>query len=399
MPKKKEKHIVFIVENLSVPFDRRVWREAKTMNNAGFKVSVICPKGQNTDHESRVIIDGIEIFRYKIPLSQDSKAGYIKEYVTAFIATLARLIRIFARSRIHAIHVANPPDIFFPLGWIGKVIGCKFVFDQHDLAPETYQHKFGSNNTSMIHTVLLRCEKFTYKIADHVISTNKSIKQFAIGRGGKKEKDVTIIRNGPDKDFYAVAPDKSLAKGKTYLAAYIGVMGTQDGVDYIIKAVNYLINDKNFKDVYYILIGYGDEYENHKELIECFNLSEYIEMPGRLSDIEVLTILSSADICLAPDPKNGLNEFHTMNKIMDYMLLGKPIVSFDLKESIYSAGDAAVYIENNDYEEFGNAIINLLSDSEKCKMMGEFGKEKVEKELKWEYSINKLTSIYNTLLS
>lgn len=399
MSKNKNKHIVFIVENLSVPFDRRVWREANAMYNDGYRVSVISPMGKDQDLEKRIKLNGIEIYRYKLPLEQSSKFGYVLEYLKAFFVTLFLLIRISFSSRIHAIHIANPPDIFFPLGWLKWLFGYKFIFDQHDLSPETFLYKFGTEKNSLVYKLLLVCEKLTFRTADHIISTNQSLCEVAFKRGGKNPNTVTVVRNGPDKAFTPVDPINEIKKGKRFLAAYIGVMGTQDGVEYIIEAVKYLVHKQKKTNIYFILIGYGDEYQNHQELVKKYNLKDYIEMPGRLPDTDVIEILSTADVCLAPDPKNGLNEFHTMNKIMDYMRMGKPIVSFDLKESRLSAEIAAVYVPDNEPIPFANAIIRLLKDPEKGKKMSEFGISKVENELKWEYSVTKLLGVYNKLFS
>lgn len=391
------KHIVLVVENLSVPFDRRVWREAMALNKAGYKVSVISPMGLHTDNLSYEEIAGIEVYRYRLPLSQNSQAGYIFEYLTAFFATLFILLKISFRCRVEAIHVANPPDIFFPLGWIGKIFRWKFIFDQHDLAPETYLYKFGGDSESLVFRMLKLMEKWTFRTADHVIATNESIKQVAMKRGMKQEGDITIVRNGPDQSFLPIAPDDGLRRGRKYLAAYIGVMGKQDGVEYILHAADYLIHQKGLTSIHFILIGYGDEYENLIKLSEDLDLGEYIELPGRLPDSEVLAILSTADVCLAPDPKNGLNEFQTMNKIMDYMRCAKPIVSFNLDETRYTAGDAAVYIEKNSAEQFGDAIINLLRDPTKREKMGAAGRKKVDSVLAWEYSVSYLLKVYKGL--
>jgi glycosyltransferase involved in cell wall biosynthesis len=396
---KRKKHIVFIVENLSVPFDRRVWREANVMYDAGYRISVICPKGLNQDKRSKEIIDGIYIYRYSIPLMQDSKWGYIKEYLKAFFCTFYLLLKINFRHKVHVIHVANPLDIFFPLGWIKKLLRIKFIFDQHDLCPESYLVKYSISKSSMIYKILLWFERQTYNVSDVVVSTNQSIKDIAVERGNIKPDNIFIVRNGPDSDFKKVPVNISVKNNFKYMAAYIGVMGAPDGVENIIYSADYLINTKSYKDIFYILIGYGDEYENIKALISELELSDYFSMPGRISDEDVLTILSAADVCLAPDPKNGLNEFHTMNKIMDYMRMGKPIVSFDLLESKYSAESAAIYVKNNKFADFGDAIIYILENPEVALKMGTAGIERVNKFLKWEISKKELINAYNQLFS
>ena len=263
---KRKKHIVFIVENLSVPFDRRVWREANVMYDAGYRISVICPKGLNQDKRSKEIIDGIYIYRYSIPLMQDSKWGYIKEYLKAFFCTFYLLLKINFRHKVHVIHVANPLDIFFPLGWIKKLLRIKFIFDQHDLCPESYLVKYSISKSSMIYKILLWFERQTYNVSDVVVSTNQSIKDIAVERGNIKPDNIFIVRNGPDSDFKKVPVNISVKNNFKYMAAYIGVMGAPDGVENIIYSADYLINTKSYKDIFYILIGYGDEYENIKAI-------------------------------------------------------------------------------------------------------------------------------------
>lgn len=390
------KHIVFIVENLSVPFDRRVWREAKSLHSAGYKVSVICPVGYSQDREYFSNHDGINIYRYNLPYVQNTRSGYIKEYLRAFIATLFIMIKINYKNKIDALHVANPPEIFFPLGWLGKIFGFKFIFDHHDLSPESYLYKFNKSHTDKMYRFLLLMEKLTYKTSSFVFATNESLKKIAVGRTNYSESRTAIVRNGPDKNFQPVSPKPEIKKNRKYLAAYIGVMGQTDGVDIIIRAVNYIVNEAGIKDIQFVLIGFGDEYQNHVSLKEELGLSDYIDMPGRLPDRDVIEILSTADVCLAPDPANGLNEFHTMNKIMDYMRVGKPIVSFDLHETRYTAAESAVYIKDNNIYDFANSIIDLCSDREKRLRMGKIGRERV-KNFTWEISESVLLEQYSKL--
>ena len=399
MKELRGKHVVFIVENLSVPFDRRVWREANALKEAGSNVSVICPKGLKQDTKSYEIINDIEIYRYSIPLTQSLAVGYLWEYFKAFWATFFILLKINLKQKVNAIHVANPLEIFFPLGWLGKILNYKFIFDHHDLSPESFIYKYNVSKDSIIVKIILLMERLTVHTSDFIFSTNDSLRKIVIERDQADPSKVTIVRNGPDKSFLPVKSNPLLKKGKDFLLSYIGVMGIMDGVENIIYAIEYLVKEEDYNNFHTILIGYGDEYNNHKKLIKNLRLESFIEMPGRLSDDDVKEILSTCDICLAPDPRNGLNEYHTMNKIMDYMRMEKPIVSFDLDETKFSAGEAALYVENNDVIGFANAIRSLLNDDKLRKKLGLIGKERVEKKLTWEHSKKNLLKEYQRILS
>ena len=391
------KHVVFIVENLSVPFDRRVWREATALKKAGYEVSVICPKGHSKDREKFILMEGINIYRYEIPLTQSSKAGYIKEYSKAFFSTLYLVLKINFKKKIDAVHVANPPEIFFPIGWLGKLLGYKFIFDHHDLSPETYICKF--NKKDGMYNLLVKMEKLTFNTSAFVFSTNESIQRLGVTRNNYDEKKTSVVRNGPDNEFQITQKNEKLKNGKKYLASYIGIMGVMDGVDNIINAADYIVNVCKYYDIYFILMGFGDEYENLKNLVKINNLEAFISMPGMVYGNDIKEILSTSDICLAPDPKNGLNEYLTMNKIMDYMRFGKAIVSFDLFESRYSAENSALYVEGNDPVQFGKAILELLKNPEKINAMGKIGIERVDKFLKWEYFEDILLKKYKEILA
>ncbi len=393
------KHIVFIVENLSVPFDRRVWREANALKSGGYEVSVICPLEKTKDKEKRAEINGINIYRYYIPPTQSSKMGYVKEYSKAFFSTLILLLKINFKKKVHAIHVANPPEIFFPLGWLGKVLRYKFIFDQHDMSPETYLIKYKTDKNNKMYKLLLFMEKLTFKTSDFIFSTNESIRKVGIERNNYPISRSAIVRNGPDEGFKSTDPVPELKNGKKFLASYLGVMGKMDGVENIINAADYIVNVCKYYDIYFVLIGFGDEFDNLKNLVKTNKLEDFISMTGRLYDDGIKPILSTADVCLAPDPANGLNEYLTMNKIMDYMRFGKPIISFDLHESRFSAQDSAIYVKENDPEAFGKSIMEILSKPEQMKEMGKKGQERIDKFLKWEKSVQILLENYKEILN
>jgi glycosyltransferase involved in cell wall biosynthesis len=390
------KHILILVENLSVPFDRRVWQESCALRDAGYRITVICPKGSTQDFEGQITIDGIRIKRYSLNPAGSGPFGYLHEYATAMLKTIVLTLRIRFREPIHAIHACNPPDLFFLIALILRPWGTKFVYDQHDLVPELLQSRFG--NRPFLFKVALLLERASYGSAHAVISTNESYKSVAQHRGKKSGESVTVVRSAPDLDRFKRQPiDRTLFNGKKYLLAYLGVMGPQDGVDFALRAIRHLREDLGRQDVFCIFMGAGDSYQEMISLSSTLGIDDIIDFPGRVPDEFVQRCLSSADICLSPDPANELNNVSTMNKVLEYMAIGKPIVSFDLVEARISAGEAAKYVPDNDEFRFAEAIDMLLKDESLRVSMGEIGRKRIENELSWEYSKVNLVNTYSTL--
>jgi glycosyltransferase involved in cell wall biosynthesis len=395
------KHFLLIVENEAVPFDRRVWLQALTLKRAGANVSAICPIF-GKDNKKRETLEGIDIFRYKMPFSNGSKSGYFKEYFTALVKTLLLFHKVlFKKGKFDVIHVANPPDIFWPLAIYSKAFGSKFIFDEHDLAPETYLSRFENNSTEGFITKFLKLNQFlSYKYADAVISTNLTYENEVMRIYPQINGKVFIVRNGPDLEKVVIYnPNPELKKGKKYLFGFIGVMAVQDGVDYIIKAIDYLVKEEHFDDFIVYLIGSGDDLPRLKNMVNELKLNEYIIFTGRIPDKPAFEILSTADVCLSPDPYNPLNDKSTMTKVMEYMALAKPIVSFDLKEARYSAQDSALYVENNNPKAFAKGILCLLKDPPASSEMGRKGRKRVLEQLSWEIQSKQLISTYRFALN
>jgi len=394
------KHIVFIVENNSVPFDRRVWREALALKDNGFIVSIIAPKS-GVDFKNFEIIENVAIYRYNQKFSDGSKISYLSEYFRALLKSFYILNKLMIKKRIFVVHVANPPDIFWLVAIYCKLLNIKFIFDEHDLTPETYLSLYSVNeeNAGIFYKILKIFQLLSYRFSDAIISTNESYKKIAIKKNKRNKNKTFIVRNGPDtRWFKPVAPNIKLKRGKTHLFAYIGIMAYQDGVEYIINAVEYLVFNKKYCNFIIYLIGKGSDLERLKLLVKEKKIEDYIIFTGRIPDEPALEILSTADICLSPDPYNPLNNFSTMNKVMEYMALGKPIVSFDLLEARFSAKDAAYYVENNSAAAFGEGILYLINHPEQSKEMGEKGKKRIEESLSWEKQINSLLNVYNFVL-
>ncbi|MEN4478577.1 glycosyltransferase family 4 protein [Mycolicibacterium cosmeticum] len=393
-----KRHILILVENLSVPFDRRVWQESRALTEAGFKVTVICPTGGDQDRETEAVCEGVRILRYPLRPATGGPAGYLGEYSLALFHTLRLAVKVRREGRVDVVHACNPPDLLFLIALALRPWGARFVFDHHDLGPEMFLSRFPNRNR-ILYWLTRFVERLTFAAADAVICTNDSYRRIAIERGKCDTDRVTVVRTAPDLSrFIQRDPDPTLRRGKPYLLAFLGVMGPSDGVDYAVRAVQRLRDDLGRKDFHCIFMGAGDCHDEVAALSARLGLADAAEFPGRVSDEFAQRCLSTADVCLAPDPRNPLNDVSTMNKVVEYMAMARPIVSFDLVETRVSAADAAVYVQPNDELAFARAIDALLDDPDRRRRMGEYGYRRVARELSWEVSRRNLVGFYERLL-
>jgi len=382
---------LILVENLSVPFDRRVWQESTALRDAGWEVHVICPQGTKRDTEREIEIDGVRLHRYPLRAATGGPAGYLKEYGSALWHTARLALKV---GRVDVVHACNPPDLLFLVALLLKLRGGRFVFDQHDLVPELYLSRFGRGEDRLYRAVCW-LERRTYRAADVVIATNESYREVALRRGGKRPEQVFVVRSAPAVErFGQVAAEPELKRGKPHLLCYLGVMGPQDGVDYALQALAALRDDLGRTDWHAVFVGAGDTFDAMVELSGQLGLAGQVEFTGRIPDADLVRYLSTADVCLSPDPLNPLNDVSTMNKIMEYMAMSRPIVSFDLREARVSAGEAAVYAPANDVSEFAKLVARLLDDPHERARMGTLGKARVDGPLSWENSRKALLTAY-----
>jgi len=389
--------LLIIVQNLPVPFDRRVWLECQALVSAGYRVAVVCPKG-NGDLAYQVI-DSVELYKYRPYAPGGSKVSFIAEYAYSFLATARQVLKARRSGRFAVIQACNPPDIFWPLGLAFRALeGTRFVFDHHDLCPELFQSRFPSGPT-LPYRGLLALERRTHHAADHVIATNDSYREIAMTRGGKRADDVTVVRTGPDlRRLRRVPADAGLRRGRRFLVTYIGVMGPQDGVDIAVRAAGIVVNQLGRDDIAFTLIGSGDCYHDLVALRDELGLAGHVEFTGRAPDDLVMAIMSTADVGLSPDPKNPLNDVSTMNKTMEYMAFGLPVVAFDLRETRVSAGEAAVYVQPNDERQYAEALVALLDDEPRRALMGKLARERVEQELAWDHQESAYLGVYKRVV-
>ncbi len=393
---KRPKRILMLVENLPVPFDRRVWAEATTLTAAGYQVSVICPQG---DYPQRLEVrDGIRIYRYPLP-SLAGLAGHVLEYAWAVPVTFLLTWVVLLRDGFDVIHSANPPDLFFLIAGCFKLFGKKFVFDHHDLVPEICLTRWTGHKCAVLLRLCRWAEAATFRLADRVIATNESYREVALARGGVAAHRVAVVRSAPRlSHFRPVAPRADLKNGRAFLVAYLGVMGPNDGLEYLLRAVAHIVHAVQRTDIQFVLIGGGDLRPKLIRMSATLGVAEVVQFTGRIPDEEVIALVSSADLCVAPDPKDALNDVSTMNKIIEYMALGKPLVAFDLLEARVSAGEAAVYATPNDPVDFARHILDLLASPERRRMMGRIGRQRFETMLAWEHQADHLLAVYRDLI-
>ena len=392
------KKVLIIVENLPVPFDGRVWKEAVALQQNGYSVTVLCPKGKGYT-KGYELLAGVNIYRHPMPTEGNSALGYVLEYLSALFWEFLYTWYIFFRHGFHVIQGCNPPDDIFLVAWPFKLFGVRYIFDHHDANPELYLSKYGREDL-IFYKVQVWLEKLTYATSEVVMVTNNSYKDLAVTRGGLDPNDVFVVRNGPDLSVFKPVPPNSARKfGKKYLVGYVGTMSIQEGLDILIKVAEYVRNAGR-KHIHFTCVGGGPGLAGLRKMAADKGLEDTITFTGRVSDEELLEILSSADVCVNPDKPCKMNDISTMVKIMEYMALGKPIVQFDMKEGRFSAGRASLYSNGEDLvADFAAKILWLLEHPEERERMGEFGRRRVQEELAWDYSVTNLLAAYQRVFA
>ena len=385
-----------LLENHPYPQDGRVRREATSLARAGYSVTVISPG--RPDQPRSETINGVKIYRYPQPAERDGFIGYLMEYGYSMVAIAILTVWVAFRSGFDVIHAHNPPDTLAIIAAPFKLAGKKFVFDHHDLSPEMYDALFGEAANPKVRRLLSLFERLTYKLADHVIATNQSYRAMALGRGGKEVDQVTIVRNGPEIARVKTAePDAELRQRASTIIGYVGVMGYQDGVDYLIRALDRLRTELGRDDFYCVIVGSGVAVPSLQQLTADLELDSHVWFTGRISDEALMRYMSTVDICVDPDPYNAFNDRSSMIKMTEYMALGKPIVAFDLTEHRYTAGESALYAAANDELDFAKKLAALMDDPELRRTMGELGRDRVANHLAWPHQEASLLEAYRRL--
>jgi glycosyltransferase involved in cell wall biosynthesis len=387
-----KRRVLMIVENLPCPFDRRVWQEALALRSNGYEVSIICPKGRGYE-KGHEVLEGVHIYRHPLPVEADTAFGYGLEYSLSLLMEFWLAVRVAVTHGFDVIHGCNPPDTIFLIARFFKLFGKRFIFDHHDINPELYEAKFARRDAW--YRLLCRLERWTFATAVVSIATNESYRQIAIERGGMSPERVFIVRSGADLSRIKIYPPcESLRRGKRFLVGYVGVIGKQEGLDLLLESVAYLKRERGRDDIQFIIVGDGTELSTLKEMSRRLEVDGCVEFAGRVSDQALWEMLCTADVCVNPDRANVMNDKSTMNKILEYMALGKPIVQFDLTEGRHSAGGSSLYARPNDTRDFAMKVCELLDDPARRQAMGTIGRRKIESELAWHHQVPHLLAAY-----
>ncbi|MCI9879216.1 MULTISPECIES: glycosyltransferase family 4 protein [Methylobacterium] len=386
------KRVLIVVENLPVPFDRRVWQEARALNEAGAVVSIISPMGKGYEAPYECI-EGVHVYRHHLPSDAENALGYLREYGVALFHESRLAWKILFKHGFDVIHACNPPDLIFLVALQFKVLGKAFIFDHHDINPELYEAKFGRRG--FFWRLMILFERLTFACANVSIATNESYKQIAIERGRMAPDRVFIVRSGPDlRRLQVLPPNAALRRGRQHMVGYLGVMGDQEGIDLLLEAAAHMIFTMGREDVLFCLVGGGSSLKALQDQARRMGLEDYVVFTGRIPDQDLFEIISTSDVCVNPDRVNTMNDKSTMNKIIEYMALAKPIVQFDVTEGRRSAEGSSLYAKSNDPIDFAQKIVSLLDDPDKRAAMGEIGRERVVNSLSWHHQVPKLIQAY-----
>jgi glycosyltransferase involved in cell wall biosynthesis len=390
---KTPRRVLIVVENLPVPLDRRVWLEATTLVAAGYQVAVISPTGRGWDKPYEEM-DGVHIYRYPEPTEAHSGAlAYAREYLHSLWHWFRLAPKVRRERGFDVIQGCNPPDLIFLLALWYRPRGVRYLFDHHDVCPELFEAKFGKRG--LLYRIMLVWERMTFATAAVSIATNESFRDVALRRGRMAPEDVFVVRSAPQIEKFRIGPPvPALKKGAKTLLGYVGVIGQQEGMDLLVAAADHLINRLGHSDVHFTIVGFGPQLPEMRADVARRGLESYFTFAGSLYGEDLLAVLNSADIGVSPDPKNAMNDISTMNKIMEYMTLEKPLVQFDLKEGRASAGEAGLYARANDPVDFAEKIAWLIENPEKGRAMGQEGRRRVVEQLSWEHSAPALLAAY-----
>lgn len=396
LPKMHKSRVLIIVENLPLPNDRRVWMEARQLVESGYQVSTISIKGKNAT-KSYEMLEGVRIYRYPAPPETSGSLSFVFEFAYCWICTFFLSLVIAFREGFDIIQACNPPDTFWLLAWFYKPFGKKYIFDHHDPCPDMYLARFGKKGIA--YQLLILLEKMTFWTADVVMTVNGTMaKRGAMGRGNLPEDKVFVLQNAPDPGLEVDIPnDDTTKRGFRQVVSYLGVLNPQDGVDSFVQAAKIMVEEHNQKDVLFVVMGAGDAEADLQKLTETLGIADQFHFTG-WADLDIKRqYLSVSDVCVDTAPKDDYSDLCTPNKILEYMSMGKPMVTFDLTETRALAQNAALYAEPGDIHDMADKIVGLLDSPEIRTQMGEFGRRRVAIELAWRHQKHNLLAAYEAV--
>ncbi len=387
------KNALIFIEDGSFTYDNRVKRQADALVENGWNVTIISPSFPG-DPFYRRLHDRLRSYHYPKPQAE-SAPGHIVEHSVSLIMGILLTAWVALRHGFTIFHACNPLDILWLVALPYRIFGKKFIFDQHDLCPELYLSRKGTRESDLFYRALLFLERRSYQIADAVIATNESYQETALVRGRRRNEDVFVVRNGPDLDRLQKTEPRAGLKGeREILVGYLGNMNFQDGVDLLVETARYVRDELDRHDIKFVLVGGGSCQEALAEQSRAMGLQDTVTFTGRIPDDDMLATISACDLCVQPDPPNPLNDKSTMNKVMEYMALEKPVVTFDLTETRVSCGEAALYARPGDVADLADKIVYLADKPQERERMSQLGRKRVETTLSWEYSVPNLLAAY-----
>ncbi len=394
-PRDSSPLVLILVQNLPLPGDRRVWMEAITLRDAGYRVAAITPAGAGDPWYE--LHEGVHLYKYKAPSLTSSVVSFIWEFAYCWLRTFFLTLKVARRhGRPAVIQGCNPPDTFFLIGAIMRIAGSRYVFDQHDLNPELYESRFGKRGP--LYSALRLLERATYRTAAETIVTNESYADVARTRGKLPADRVTVVRTGPDTSVLKPGPpEPALRRGRAHLVHFHGVMGPQDGVEIVVQAIRDIVKDRARTDIAFNVLGAGDEFPRLRRLVTDLGLDDVVWMPGRVTDEQLFQSMSTADVGLSPDPPSPLNDVSTMNKTLEYLAFGLPVLAFDLRETRVIAGQAADYVSPATAAAYADALLGLLDDAPRRMRMSAKGRRLAVRDLDWRFQATAYLAVYARL--
>jgi glycosyltransferase involved in cell wall biosynthesis len=392
-----DRSVLLVVENLPVPYDRRVWQQALALKAAGFEVSVISP-ATRLYPQRREVLEGIHIFRYPMLIEGKGRLGLIAEYLWSFGCIFLWTVYVSLRRGFRAIMIANPPDIFFPIMWMWRLFGKKTVFDHHDLTPELFATKFRVER-SLVLSFFYFAERRMLRAVHKVVATNDSYKEIAVRRGARAGSDIVVVRNAPDPARFSMRPAEAAWRGTApQMVAFLGEIGEQDGLDVLIRAIAAIKAELGANAVHYVVMGAGPYYERIVAYAASLGVAGDITFTGRADNDTICRVLSTADVAVDPCPFSPHANVSTATKIMEYMFFSLPIVAFDLLETRRSGADSLCYARLGDEAHFSRLIIELLRDGERRRSLGGAARLRLDSALCWRESTRNLVSLMDGLV-